>query len=117
MCSICLDKFEDKKLGILENCNHIFCLDCIKEWYKYNTNCPLCRMDFKNIVEVFSTPEIGFESVLRSQNQSTTVDSTNYYIDCNIEVTFIQLQDTVGSMVDSSFQEVEVLQVSHGNRV
>lgn len=108
ICTICLDKFDNKKLGILENCRHIFCIDCIKEWYNYNKNCPLCRMDFKEIVEV------GFESVLTNQNQLTINSATNYYIECNIEVTFIQLQNmaNVRSMVDSSFQEVEVLQAS-----
>lgn len=117
VCTICLDKFENKKLGFLENCRHIFCIDCIKEWYKYNTNCPLCRMDFKDIIEIVSSPEIEFESVPRNQNQST-IDSTSpthYYIDCNIEITFIQLQGIVGSIADSSFQEVEVLQASHEN--
>lgn len=116
ICTICLDNFENRKLGFLENCRHIFCFECIKEWYKYNQKCPLCRMDFKEIVEADSVPEI--ESVRRNQTQSTTiVDSTNYYIDCNIIVTYIQLQDTesVESIVDSSFQEVEVLQAEAEN--
>lgn len=120
LCTICLDNFESKILGLLEDCCHVFCLVCIKEWYKYNKNCPLCRMDFKEIVEVNSLTDI--ESVLRIKNQATTADSmlpSNYYIDCNVIVTFIQLQDmeSVESMLTSSFQEVEVLQAVDQNRL
>ena len=33
-CSICLIEFTDQLVGQPENCNHLFCLDCIKEWSK-----------------------------------------------------------------------------------
>ena len=53
-CSICLEKVlaNNKRFGILENCNHPFCLDCIRDWRAtydkrikkthYRT-CPICR--------------------------------------------------------------------------
>lgn len=35
-CSVCLEKVwerdGDKRFGILENCDHVFCLDCIRKW-------------------------------------------------------------------------------------
>ena len=35
-CGVCLetvwDRDGDKRFGILENCDHIFCLDCIRKW-------------------------------------------------------------------------------------
>ena len=46
-CSICLEKLnEDCK--IITNCNHLFCENCIEEWFnnqKYS--CPICRSDIK----------------------------------------------------------------------
>jgi len=56
ICSICLDIVWDKpnstltRFGILENCDHIFCLACIREWRKSKQaeisairGCPTCR--------------------------------------------------------------------------
>ena len=33
-CPICLLQFTDQLIGQPENCRHLFCLDCIKEWSK-----------------------------------------------------------------------------------
>jgi E3 ubiquitin-protein ligase makorin len=54
-CGICMEvvweKETDKRFGILENCNHIFCLDCIRQWRsskvyenKIVKACPECRV-------------------------------------------------------------------------
>jgi hypothetical protein len=54
-CGICMEtvweKESDKRFGILENCNHIFCLDCIRKWRSSKTYenkivkaCPECRV-------------------------------------------------------------------------
>lgn len=47
-CVICTEKI--KKFGILEKCNHIFCMYCIMKWRNSYINkqtsklCPLCRV-------------------------------------------------------------------------
>lgn len=42
-CNICM---EEKKNGILLNCNHIFCEDCLREWLTKNKKtCPTCRKE------------------------------------------------------------------------
>lgn len=42
-CSICI---EEKQTGILLDCNHIFCENCLKEWLtKYVKTCPTCRKE------------------------------------------------------------------------
>lgn len=49
MCAIC---HENKKNGILLNCRHTFCVDCIKTYLISNMEekkCPLCRSEL-NIV-------------------------------------------------------------------
>lgn len=33
-CSICLQRFIDQEVGVPEECDHRFCLVCIKEWAK-----------------------------------------------------------------------------------
>nr|XP_015912525.1 E3 ubiquitin-protein ligase makorin-1-like [Parasteatoda tepidariorum] len=62
-CGICLDivmekdRVADRRFGILENCNHVFCLSCIIKWRKVRNSheedlidpavtraCPECRV-------------------------------------------------------------------------
>lgn len=43
MCSICFEECPTFEL----KCGHLFHKSCIKEWYKTNKTCPLCR---KNIL-------------------------------------------------------------------
>lgn len=49
-CSICLLRFTNQEIGTPENCEHIFCLDCIMEWSKNVNTCPVDRMTFNLIV-------------------------------------------------------------------
>lgn len=42
-CSICILEFENEDKISITNCNHIFHTDCITEWGKYKTECPICR--------------------------------------------------------------------------
>lgn len=56
VCGICLEVIMEKpgreqRFGILPNCNHIFCLECIRTWRKAKNfenkikrGCPTCRM-------------------------------------------------------------------------
>ncbi|GBN76531.1 putative E3 ubiquitin-protein ligase makorin-2 [Araneus ventricosus] len=63
MCAICLeyvwgpDKlFTKQKFGIQENCNHIFCLRCIRRWRDVKRRdgqpqlCPACRAESRFVV-------------------------------------------------------------------
>jgi hypothetical protein len=50
-CCICISDFEvNEEVGIT-NCSHIFHYDCLIEWGKYKTTCPLClhTIPFDNI--------------------------------------------------------------------
>lgn len=47
-CSICLSD-ELNNRGILNCCDHEFCFDCIIEWTKVESNCPLCKSLIKTI--------------------------------------------------------------------
>ena len=48
-CSICFEEAE--KYGLLAECNHIYCLQCVKEWRsqtdigKMKRTCPICRIE------------------------------------------------------------------------
>ena len=43
-CCICLTQFdEDCIVSLLPKCNHILHKECMIEWGKYKTSCPICR--------------------------------------------------------------------------
>mmetsp|Transcript_23306 Transcript_23306/g.25885 ORF Transcript_23306/g.25885 Transcript_23306/m.25885 type:complete len:278 (-) Transcript_23306:231-1064(-) len=55
-CSVCLENVleNQKTFGLLQNCDHVFCLQCIRSWRKSNVDadsgskgvthkCPVCR--------------------------------------------------------------------------
>ncbi|KAK4749536.1 hypothetical protein SAY87_026985 [Trapa incisa] len=41
MCAICQEKMH---APILLRCKHIFCEDCVSEWFERERTCPLCRV-------------------------------------------------------------------------
>ena len=42
-CSICKDQFEKGNKVIILKCEHVLHSDCIEEWVKYKSECPVCR--------------------------------------------------------------------------
>lgn len=48
-CSICLQQV-NHDLAKADGCLHSFCKDCIVQWSRRSTKCPICRADFQNIL-------------------------------------------------------------------
>ncbi|KAK1408234.1 hypothetical protein QVD17_39870 [Tagetes erecta] len=49
MCCVCLGEFEkNEKLHQIPSCQHMFHVDCIRNWLHSNTTCPLCRCSVIN---------------------------------------------------------------------
>jgi len=49
ICIICYNKFKIR--GLLDSCEHIYCLRCIKAWTKIDEShrCPACKQYFKKV--------------------------------------------------------------------
>lgn len=47
-CTICFEKIY--AYSCLVKCNHIFCKECIDQWVKLSSACPLCKLNFKEII-------------------------------------------------------------------
>ncbi|XVF35451.1 hypothetical protein REPUB_Repub18cG0147200 [Reevesia pubescens] len=46
-CAVCIPKFEDSDvLRLLPMCKHAFHMNCIDQWLKTHSTCPLCRYKF-----------------------------------------------------------------------
>ena len=46
-CSICYDNIEHGNIYGTP-CGHIYHVQCIKQWKKISTKCPMCRQDIEN---------------------------------------------------------------------
>lgn len=49
ICSICLSFC--KVPSIPDRCTHYFCYYCIKNWSRIKKSCPMCRINFNNIIK------------------------------------------------------------------
>ncbi|XP_073325768.1 PHD and RING finger domain-containing protein 1-like [Pagrus major] len=45
-CYICLSPFEKQAVASVENCQHVFCLECILQWSQTANTCPVDRISF-----------------------------------------------------------------------
>ncbi|KAM3616974.1 uncharacterized protein V6R79_000388 [Siganus canaliculatus] len=45
-CYICLNSFDKQAVASLENCLHLFCLECILQWSQTANTCPVDRIPF-----------------------------------------------------------------------
>jgi hypothetical protein len=50
-CSICFELFNNNDNVIILNCNHVYHNNCINEWVKYKSECPICRKEIECINE------------------------------------------------------------------
>ncbi|KAE9587720.1 putative transcription factor C2H2 family [Lupinus albus] len=47
-CCICLGEFKDgEKVKVFPKCKHCFHCECVDEWLKHHSSCPLCRSSLK----------------------------------------------------------------------
>ncbi|KAL5996294.1 hypothetical protein ACLOJK_026370 [Asimina triloba] len=59
VCGICLsEEREGIVRGILNSCFHYFCFNCIMEWSKVESRCPLCKRRFTTLSKP-ARPDIG----------------------------------------------------------
>lgn len=49
-CPICLARFKGQEIGLPDSCEHSFCYECILEWSKNVTTCPIDRKQFQLIL-------------------------------------------------------------------
>ncbi|GIX88692.1 probable E3 ubiquitin-protein ligase makorin-2 [Caerostris extrusa] len=80
-CAICHDKVQEKgqiaklTFGMQENCQHVFCLGCIREWKKKNSGCPICR-----VISHFVVP-IDYGYIASSEQQKRLLEA--HKANCN----------------------------------
>jgi len=44
VCPICQDRMSDLRDPIVLECGHLFCEECVSQWFEREKTCPLCRV-------------------------------------------------------------------------
>lgn len=48
-CAVCLNNKQNDIIARIDSCSHTFCFDCILQWSKVRSICPLCKQPFSVI--------------------------------------------------------------------
>ena len=80
-CAICLE--QSFKSQCKTRCGHLFHINCIKEWFKHNATCPICRTVIvektaKDIVDMI------IESILDLEFNSLDENTISLYFENEI---------------------------------
>ncbi|XP_040008224.1 PHD and RING finger domain-containing protein 1-like isoform X2 [Xiphias gladius] len=72
-CYICLSHFERQTVASLENCRHVFCLECILQWSQTANTCPVDRISF-DFIEQRQRPGGGIQKKIKVRAQRRHAD-------------------------------------------
>ena len=106
-CAICSEA--PTKYGLLENCTHVFCLTCIREWRKQTNqqcmrSCPVCRVDSHLIIPADKTLNSEEKDIARTQyQQHLSSIPCKYGADCPFGTSCFYMHATM-SLGDSKFR-------------
>ncbi|KAI5784908.1 ATP-dependent DNA helicase [Pyronema domesticum] len=106
-CMICMDNYE---IGIISNCGHSFCKECIMIWRKTSTACPSCKTHLLpgSFFEVTYKPQSAVmeREPQANENTSKTPTAVSRKVYENIkekmldEIKAIDLESSYGSKID-----------------
>lgn len=72
-CPICLEDIRDEFIILNCNCtNTLFHSHCVASWFLIKNNCPICKYEFKNKLEINKTK-------LNNLKNAIFYDSINKY--------------------------------------
>jgi len=72
-CPICLEDIYDEFIILNCNCTKtMFHSECVTSWFKIKNNCPICKCEFKNTLQLKKTR-------LFNLNNALFYDSINKY--------------------------------------
>ncbi|XP_065058992.1 probable E3 ubiquitin-protein ligase makorin-1 [Rhopilema esculentum] len=92
-CCICMDvvlereSFGEQRFGILENCNHTFCLQCIRKWRQSSGGkkevkaCPICRVNSGFVIpsEIWIDDPIEKQSLIEDYTKALSAKDCKYF--------------------------------------
>ena len=66
VCTICHSTFTNGEVTrSINNCGHVFHIQCIEQWFRTHNTCPICRQPVQSINSANSTNTAGNTNTLR----------------------------------------------------
>jgi len=66
-CAICLEDLSIEKMTILDGCIHRFCYQCIENWLKVRSCCPLCKEEVQLVTYRDSNNQLTSKHISHKQ--------------------------------------------------
>ena len=80
-CTICLNDDLSDEITYRTNCSHIFCKQCIEDWFiRGNDSCPLCRGKVTHYESEGTQYRLIFRNHNNIPNQSTLIRNSLYQV-------------------------------------
>ncbi|KXS11965.1 hypothetical protein M427DRAFT_147307 [Gonapodya prolifera JEL478] len=98
-CLICLEE-ELQRPAILQACAHIFCFECIVQWFNKNPQCPSCRKAIKGNEEI---TEIIEENQIQAIKERKALDTLREQYGTKVARLIDYVQQTQEEMEDARF--------------
>ncbi|CAD8200242.1 unnamed protein product [Paramecium pentaurelia] len=100
-CSICYSSIVDQ--GIVQNCQHVFCFQCIKQWSKQNLTCPQCRADFTKVIRIWKKSQLAKQKTytFKQPKQSNEVSNSIFLIQQLSQLLLLLLDIDLENQIDS----------------
>lgn len=127
-CPICMDKYNNNDIiAIASCCKNSFHMDCLKEAFKHNIDCPLCRNKFKlninNLEEVFQYKPSGTDVLsdfVKKFFVFNTKQTTNHQPNISVPETTpveqpISIMDFLDQHPELEEEHKKVLELSQNN--
>ncbi|KAL5333751.1 SNF2 family N-terminal domain-containing protein [Aspergillus crustosus] len=106
ICIICQNSFEN---GVVTQCGHLYCADCLRLWWRQHRNCPTCKKrlkanDFYQITykpQEFVVQEEKFSRSIQLGHQSKNSIYTDIASGTLHQIKNIDLKDSFGTKIDT----------------
>lgn len=110
-CPVCYEKISATANNCMTTCRHSFCLSCILRCSKNGNNCPICRSELDDTLEVYTTvseDDTSSESTYDYRHDEDDSDDdddgddepNDNETDCSIEYVSKILQEKGYTMLD-----------------
>ncbi len=67
-CAICMEKLYSVDFtGMLKGCSHKFCFNCIHKWSETETTCPMCKMEFREVIKDSGAKQMAVDAAYEAE--------------------------------------------------
>lgn len=113
MCNICYNEMDDGKI-ITPCCKNSFCLKCLVKWTQYTNNCPICRHEPFNIVDMYVIRQV-INTVQHHEKEEELLDKFAMFEKMILKMNSEKSKVLIFSEYNDSLEKIE--RILHTNNI